>query len=55
MRPHLNNCIQFWGPQHRKDMELLEWVGPTAGEVVGVPFLEVLKAVDGALCSLSWA
>jgi len=24
-------------------------------EVVGVPFLEVLKAVDGALCSLSWA
>ncbi len=26
MSPHLEYCIQAWGPQHRKDMELLEWV-----------------------------
>jgi len=24
--PHLESGIQLWSPQHRKDMELLEWV-----------------------------
>ena len=22
----LEHCVQLWGPQHRKDMVLLEWV-----------------------------
>ena len=26
MRSHLEHFIQFWGPQHEKDMELLEYV-----------------------------
>ena len=25
-RSHLECCIQVWGPQHKKDVELLEWV-----------------------------
>lgn len=26
MRPHLHYCVQVWGPQHRRDVELLEQV-----------------------------
>ncbi|KAM9655077.1 uncharacterized protein ACIBXB_008240 [Morphnus guianensis] len=26
MRPHLGYCIQLWGPQHKKDMDLLQRV-----------------------------
>ena len=24
LRPHLESCIQLWGPQHRKDRDVLE-------------------------------
>jgi len=26
VRPHLYYCIQLWSPQHKKDMDLSEWV-----------------------------
>ena len=26
MRPHLQCCVQLWGSQHKKDVDLLEWV-----------------------------
>lgn len=26
VRPHLKYCTQGWGSQHKKDMEVLEWL-----------------------------
>lgn len=26
VRPHLECCIWLWGPQHKKDVDLLEWI-----------------------------
>ncbi|KAJ7418450.1 hypothetical protein BTVI_29131 [Pitangus sulphuratus] len=34
MRPHLEFCIQLWGPQHRKDMDPLERVQRIATKII---------------------
>ena len=34
VRPHLEYCLQAWGPQYRKDMELLEQVQTRANKMI---------------------
>ncbi|KFQ83237.1 hypothetical protein N337_06245, partial [Phoenicopterus ruber ruber] len=34
VRPRLESCIQLWGPQHRKDMDLLEQVQRRATKMI---------------------
>ena len=34
MRPHLQYCVQAWGPQHWRDAELLELVQRKATKIL---------------------
>jgi len=34
VRPHLESCVQLLSPQHKKDMDLLEWVLKRATKMI---------------------
>jgi len=44
VRPHLESCVQFWAPQHKRNTELMERVQQRAAEMIrGVEHLSCMR------------
>ena len=37
MRPHLEHCLQFWSPQHKNNLKLLDQVQQRATKMIRAP------------------
>ncbi|GAB0203980.1 mitochondrial enolase superfamily member 1 [Grus japonensis] len=48
MRPHLEYCVQLWGPQYRRDMELLEQVQRKATKMIVLVLARIELISQGA-------
>lgn len=61
VRPYLEYCVQFWAPQHRKDMELLERVQWRTDQIMEFSILGDVQKLSGhdpgqlAVGGLAWA
>ena len=43
MRPHLEHCVQVWGPQYKKDRKLFDRVQRRATKMEHLPYEDRLR------------